>query len=116
MQQNSKHVPSSLAGKAAIFTGTALVATFLSMSSAHAASCNKPAFSGNIPDGGSATEVQMASTRDQINQFVSASEAYIGCIGSDKSSERLRNETIDEMEKVAAVFNRELRKYKRNNR
>ena len=92
---------------------TLLLAALILTGANQAMACNKPAFSGTIPDGNSASEEDMANIQQTIRQFVSDSEAYIACIDGDRSAQRLRNETIDDMEKVAAAFNRELRKFRR---
>jgi len=95
-----------------LLIGAALTA-LIAVQPALASGCDKPSFSASIPDGSRATEEEMAATHSKINQFVSASEAYINCLGNARSTERMRNEMIDEMERIAAVFNRELRKYRR---
>ncbi|MFA5677479.1 MAG: hypothetical protein WC953_03595 [Pseudomonas sp.] len=108
-----KSKPLARSAKNSILAGAALAAALIA-APALASSCDKPAFSATIPDGSSASQEEMTATHNKINQFVSASEAYISCLGSARSTERMRNEMIDEMERVAAVFNRELRKYRRS--
>lgn len=89
-----------------------LLAALMLAGVSHAFACDRPTFSDAIPDGSKATEQEMANIQQAIRQFVSDSEAYIECIDGTRNP-RVRNEVIDEMEKVAAAFNRELRKFRR---
>lgn len=106
--------PSSNLGKQLWRTG--LLAALLFAGASHAAACDRPAFTGAIPDGRNANEEQMASAQQEISAFVKASEAYIQCIEGDSNAQRMRNDTIDDMEKVAAAFNRQLRAYRKHSR
>lgn len=87
--------------------------------SATAMACEQPSFAAAIPNGKSASEAEMAEAQQAVKAYVSAGEAYIACLESEGGSTspvfaRLRNETIDGMEKVAATFNRQLRSYRKN--
>ncbi|MFA5494442.1 MAG: hypothetical protein WC247_06665 [Porticoccaceae bacterium] len=91
-----------------------LLATLIFAGASHAAACDRPAFTSAIPDGRSASEEQMASAQQEISAFVKASEAYIQCIEGTSNAAKMRNDAIDDMEKVAAAFNRQLRTYRKH--
>lgn len=81
--------------------------------------CQAPTLTVTIPSGTSASAEQMTAAQAAIAEFVKAGEAYIGCVASNETSvnaQRKRDEMLDQMEKVAANFNRELRQFKKNNR
>lgn len=81
-----------------------------------AVACNAPTTAVNIPDGRGATEEQMAIAQQAVQGYVAEAEAYLVCLeGSDMTAaqtKRLRNQTIDEMERHAALFNRQLRQFR----
>jgi HAMP domain-containing protein len=81
--------------------------------------CAAPNFSAAIPDGTTASSEQMTSTQTAVTDFVKAGEAYILCVEASESSiqaQRKRDNMLDEMEKIAANFNRQLRQWKKNNK
>lgn len=84
-----------------------------------ALACDAPTTVVDIPDGRNATEEQMALAQQAVQAFVGEAETYIACLeGSGMASaqvSRLRNQTIDEMERHAAQFNRQLRQFRRTN-
>lgn len=84
------------------------------------AACNEPAFGHQIPDGKSADEATMAAAQQAVKSYVAEGESYISCLEQDSGVSannlaRLRNSTIDQMEQVAAKFNRQLRQYRKAN-
>ncbi len=82
------------------------------------ADCATPSFSGSIPDGKSASADEMARAQNAVSDFVKAGEAYIACVEASESrtqAQRMRDSMLDEMEKAAAQFNRQLRTYKKAN-
>lgn len=81
--------------------------------------CEEPVFEHAMPDGKSASESEMAQAQVAVKDYVSAGEAYIKCLEDNGSTNspsyvKKRNSTIDGMEQVAAMFNRELRYYRKN--
>jgi hypothetical protein len=81
--------------------------------------CAVPAFSATIPDGATASSDQMNSTQVAVSEFVKAGEAFIICVEGAESAtqaQRKRDDMLDQMEKVAANFNRQLRQWKKNNK
>lgn len=96
-----------------------LAALAFSLLGTAAMACDQPNFAAAIPNGKSASESEMAEAQQAVKAYVSAGEAYIACLenesgGSSPVFARLRNETIDGMEKVAANFNRQLRSFRKN--
>jgi|GEM_PF-1295633 hypothetical protein len=84
-----------------------------------AAACEAPTFTASIPDGASASAEQMSQTQAAVAAFVKAGEAYIGCVEASEttaSAQRKRDDMLDQMEKIAANFNRQLRQFKKNNK
>lgn len=86
----------------------------------NALACERPDFNHNIPDGKSASESEMAQAQQAVKSYVSAGQDYIGCLESEgninsASLGKLRNSVIDDMERVAAKFNRQLRYYRKAN-
>lgn len=90
-----------------------VLACGLSMS---AVACDAPATAVEVPDGRTATEEQMAIAQQAVQAYVQEAEAYIACLeGSGMAAvqvRRLRDQTIDEMERHAAQFNRQLRHFR----
>ncbi len=76
-----------------------------------------------LADGKTATSDEMRINNKAVNDYVAAGKAFIECLeGLVESKEidgyqarKLRNKTIDDMERLAALFNRQLRIFKRRN-
>lgn len=81
-----------------------------------AVACDAPATTVEVPDGRTATEEQMAIAQQAVQAYVGEAEAYIACLeGSGMAAaqvRRLRDQSIDEMERHAAQFNRQLRHFR----
>ena len=80
------------------------------------AACDAPTLTVSIPDGNSANIDEMNRAQAAVSAYVAAGEAYIECVDAEQGrnqAERVRNETLDEMEKVAGAFNRQLRVFKK---
>lgn len=95
----------------------ALILGCLSATS-YAQACEEPAFDQSMPDGKTASEADMTAAQQAVKDFVAQGEAYIACLEDDGSltstaRDRRRGSTIDEMQVVAANFNRELRHYRK---
>lgn len=90
-----------------------LFAAALATGASQALACDKPRLDLDMPDGKTASETEMIAAQQQVNAFVKAGESYIACIEGSASAMKERNDTIDEMEKAAALFNRQLRYFKR---
>lgn len=88
-------------------------AAAVALSASQAMACDKPQLNLDMPDGKTASEQEMVDAQVQINDFVKAGESYIACVEGSPNASRERNATIDEMEKAAALFNRQLRYFKR---
>ncbi len=82
-----------------------------------------------IPDGTTATTEEMVDGQTRIKQYMAEMEAYLDCLdqeeadlGREPTAEEVQlhnqrhNATIDEMEKVAAEFNEQVRAYKKQSR
>ena len=76
-----------------------------------------------LVDGKIATSDEMRRNNKTVNEYVTAGKAYIECLQELEDSKeidkyrawKLRNKAIDDMEKLAALFNRQLRIFKRRN-
>lgn len=78
--------------------------------------CEAPSFAISIPDGKSASIEEMNRAQAAVSAFVSAGEGYIECVDTEqgrKQAEQARNAILDEMEKIAGTFNRQLRVFKK---
>lgn len=98
---------------------SAMVLVFL-FAGTSALACEQPAFDYSIPDGKSASETEMSKAQQAVKSYVSAGEDYLTCMETDGginsiSLKKLRNSVIDDMEQVAAQFNRQLRYYRKRN-
>ena len=82
-----------------------------------------------IPDGSTATTEQLVDAQSRIKQYMAEMEAYLECLDREEAAldreptaEELQmhnqrhNLAVDEMEKVAADFNEQVRAYKKQNR
>lgn len=83
-----------------------------------ALACEEPSFSNSMPDGKTANEAEMTAAQQAVKDFVAQGEAYIACLEDDSSltsaaKDRRRGTTIDQMQAIAANFNRELRHYRK---
>lgn len=85
-----------------------------------------------VPNGGSATRDDMIAGQREVKEYVAAMEAYLECIVAEEKAarsamenlssedEQLRedmlnkkyNAAVEEMEKIAADFNAEVREFK----
>ena len=82
------------------------------------ANCEKPEFNANIPDGKNASQQQMDEVYSLVSGFVKEGESYIECVETSEGSvqaRRIRDSMLDDMERVAAQFNRQLRSFRRAN-
>lgn len=82
------------------------------------AACDEPTFTGTIPDGKTANQADIDAAYAAVNDFVKKGEDYISCIEEEESrniADRMRNNMLDEMESLAARFNRQLRYFRRAN-
>ena len=79
-----------------------------------------------VPNGNTSTTEEMVAGQARIKQYMAEMEAYLDCLdreaaelGRDETAEELQlhnqrhNSAIDEMEKVAADFNEQVRAYKK---
>lgn len=90
-----------------------LFAAILATGTGQALACDKPQLDLAMPDGKTASEAEMIEAQQRVNAFVKAGESYIACVEGSANAARERNATIDDMEKAAALFNRQLRYFKR---
>jgi len=82
-----------------------------------ASGCEIPSLGMAVPDGKAASAEQMTATQVAVASFVKAGEAYIGCVEASEqqaTAQRKRDEMLDQLEKVAADFNRQLRQFKKS--
>ena len=82
-----------------------------------------------VPDGNTATTDDMVDGQTRIKQYMAEMEAHLDCLDREEAdlereptdderklhSER-HNKTVDQMEKVAADFNEQVRAYKQQGR
>ncbi|MFW2403853.1 MAG: hypothetical protein ACN4GT_03730 [Gammaproteobacteria bacterium] len=82
-----------------------------------------------IPDGATATTEQLVDAQSLIKKYMTEMESYLECLdreeselGREPTADELQmhtqrhNAAVDEMEKVAADFNEQVRAYKKQNR
>ena len=82
-----------------------------------------------VPDGNTSTTEEMVDGQTRIKQYMAEMEAYLDCLdreeaelGREPTAEELQlhnqrhNSAVDEMEKVAADFNEQVRAYKKQQR
>jgi hypothetical protein len=99
-------------------------AIFLLTSSLSLAECERPT-APDLPDGDTSELQSMVDGQKAVKAYVAGTEAYLDCLtaedaeaGADESPEadmarvEEHNAAVDEMEKVAAEFNEEIREYK----
>lgn len=80
------------------------------------AACETPSLTITIPDGKSASAEEMNRAQAAVSAYVAAGEAYIECVDSEQGrnqAERVRNAMLDDMEKIAGAFNRQLRVFRK---
>lgn len=95
-----------------------LIAIGFALLAPAALACDEPQFSENIPDGSSASQEQMDALFAEVNSYVEQAEKYIQCTEASANrsqAERVRNQMLNNMERVAARFNRQLRAFRRSN-
>lgn len=95
-----------------------LIASTFAVLTPAALACDEPQFSQDIPNGSNASQEQMDAVYTEVNNYVKMAEEYIAC--SEESTnrnqaERIRNEMLNNMERIAAQFNRQLRAFRRSN-
>lgn len=100
------------------FSKLATILAACCLSANYTLACEEPSYDQSIPDGKTASEAEMAAAQQAVKDFVSRGEAYIACLEDDGSltsvaRDRRRGTTIDEMQAVAANFNRELRHFRK---
>ena len=82
-----------------------------------------------VPDGATSTTEQMVDGQTRIKKYMAEMEAYLDCLdreeaelGREPTPDELQlhnerhNAAVDEMEKVAAEFNEQVRAYKKQDR
>ena len=95
-----------------------LACLLLTLPAGASLACTAPAFTHQIPNGKTASEEEMATAQQAVKAFVSAGESFVACLEKDGSvsgsaASRQTNATIDQMQQVAAQFNRELRNFRK---
>jgi hypothetical protein len=99
-------------------------ALLMLLSSSGFAECSRPD-APTLPDGEVSDLATMVEGQKAVKAYVAGTEAYLECLSeeNEKSSEELaeeeiarrvemHNAAVDDMEKVAAQFNEEIREYK----
>lgn len=79
--------------------------------------CGKPeALPGAVVDGATATAEQMGQGLDLLNEYLASGKAFQACLdkhqGTDRSHDFRWDEMQNDMERTAALYNREVRCYK----
>jgi len=113
--------------RSSLFKAAAVTAALsvLSVSTAYAA-CTFP-IPIQVPSGKYATEEEMIDTQGRVKAYMASADAYLICLDEEMSAlteapseEQLRirdmrhNAAVDEMEKLAAQFNAEVRIFKKS--
>jgi len=111
---------------------TAALAVFISNGFISAqAACQFPV-PIKVPNGNYATEAEMVAAQGEVKSYMANAEAYLACIAEEaeastagmdeeQAAEQLRirdmrhNSAVDEMEKLAAEFNAQVRTFKKAN-
>jgi len=71
-----------------------------------------------LPDGNTVTEDEMRESVRAIRSYITKNEAYLACLDKDKRSGHWKTNTkhynamVDEMKRVGASFNTELKLFK----
>lgn len=95
-----------------------LIAFAFALMAPAALACDEPQFNKEIPNGSNASQEQMDAIYAEVNEYVKMAEEYIECSEASTNrnqAERIRNEMLNNMERVAAQFNRQLRAFRRSN-
>jgi hypothetical protein len=100
-------------------------AILLLVSSLSLAECNRPA-APVLPDGDTSDMQAMIDGQKAVKAYVTGTDAYLDClttedteVGAEANPDAAlarvneHNAAVDEMEKVAAEFNEEIREYKK---
>jgi len=108
-----------------LFAGTLTALVLALFGSAAYAACSFPV-PMQVPNGEYATEEEMVATQARVKEFMATAEAYLACLDEEiaalteePSEEQLRirdmrhNAAVDEMEKLAAEFNAQVRVFKK---
>lgn len=82
-----------------------------------------------VPDGATSTTEEMVDGQTRIKQYMAEMEAYLDCLDQEEADldreptadelqmhNQRHNAAVDEMEKIAAAFNEQVRAYKQQNR
>lgn len=79
--------------------------------------CDKPQAPLVPVDGATASAVQMQQAQQTLRGYMANGEAYQACLkGSNLAARRLEelhDELLNDMERLAALYNREVRRYRR---
>jgi len=92
----------------ALFAGTAY------------AECTLPPAPSKIPDGNSASESEMVGAMQTLKQYDGDVNVYLKCLEfeskqnrlSSSERERMHNSAVEQLQKVAAKFNEQVRTFK----
>lgn len=87
------------------------------------ADCLLPAAPYGIPNGGDAKEQELIAAMHKLQQYNADVENYLQCLDgetklnhiSPSTQDRLHNQAVDSLQKVANRFNEQVRRYKLKN-
>lgn len=72
-----------------------------------------------LPDGASATDVQMSDAAKAVKAYIAATEEYQACLTAEGKRGKLDvesfNKSTERMEKLASGFNKQLKAFKSRN-
>lgn len=93
-----------------------------------ALACDNPSLLTSIPAGAESTQAQMLAAQTEVRAYLTAMELYIECLeaeleaSGDEAGPEIRsmivsriNSAVSEMERVAELFNQELRAFREAN-
>ena len=96
------------------------VAAALGVPAAYADECVLPPAPSKVPDGASASEAEMVTAMQTLKQYNGDVDTYLKCLEFEAKQNRLsradeekkHNDAVDQMTKIAAKFNDQVKTFK----
>jgi hypothetical protein len=111
-----------------LFISICAMALFMTLAPVAFAACPYPE-DVIVPDGTTATTEDMVNGQTRIKQYMAEMEAHLDCLDQEEADlereptedertlhSQRHNAAVEQMEKVAAAFNEQVRAYKKQNR
>ncbi len=97
----------------------AFAAVMMMSTPAFADDCDNPLTAPEIPSGESSTKEQMTTVQSQMKAYLAATQEQMGCLEiamkKDKKASSKYNDVVEDMQKLAAKYNKEVRTFKEKN-